>query len=70
MKIPAQLTLANFVSNVFFNRGSVKNNRIRSYSSFLPGISEFLNFNPVYNFSQVNGQLVVQREGVYHVFAL
>ena len=40
-----------------------------SYSSFLPGISEFLNFDPVYNFSQVNGQLVVQREGVYHVFA-
>ena len=69
MEIPAQLTLANFVTNVFFNRGSVNNIRICSYSSFLPGISDFLNFDPVYNFSQVNGQLVVQREGVYHVFA-
>ena len=69
MKIPAQLTLANFVTNKSFNRGSVKNDRIRSYSSFLPGISEFTNSDPVYNFSQVNGQLVVQREGVYYVFA-
>ena len=69
MKIPAQLTLANFVTNVSFNRGSVKNDRICSHSSFLPGISEFTNSDPVYNFSQVNGQLVVQREGVYHVFA-
>ena len=66
MKIPAQLTLANFVTNVSFNRGSVKNDRICSYSSFLPGISEFTNSDPVYNFSQVNGQLVVQREGVYY----
>ena len=69
MKIPAQLTLANFVTNVSFNRGSVKNDRICSHSSFLPGISEFTNSDPVYNFSQVNGQLVVQREGVYYVFA-
>ena len=69
MKIPAQLTLANFVTNVSFNRGSVKNDRICSYSSFLPGISEFTNSDPVYNFSQVNSQLVVQREGVYYVFA-
>ena len=69
MKILAQMTQPNFVTNVFFNRGSVNKNRICSYSSFPPGISHFLNFDPVYNFSQVNGQLVVQREGVYYVFA-
>ena len=30
---------------------------------------EFLNFDQVYNFTQETGQLLVQREGVYHVFA-